>query len=242
MTPLKCLVVDDESFGRKLVEDNIRQIPFLEWVGSAKNAFEAMALLQQTPIDLLFLDIQMPGMLGTQFLKSLPSRPMTIFVTAYSNYAVESYDLDVIDYLVKPVSFERFAKAAFKALEARRPSAPLPIPATTPIETAPPFFVHVEYALVKVVPCDITYVEGMKDYVKIFLKNAAKPILTKCTLKYIEEKLANDNAFLRIHKSFIVNLPQIESIRNREVKIGTSEIPVGEGYWDAFTQRLGLTK
>lgn len=220
---LKCLAVDDESLGRKMLEDNIRQVSFLELAGTCKNAFEALAALQKQPIDLIFLDIQMPGMLGTQLLESLQEKPMVIFVTAYPNYAVESYELDVVDYLMKPVPLERFVRAANKALEIKLSRA-----AAQQIGTLPDFFfVNVEYALVKINVPEITHIEGMKDYVKIFLQGSKRPVLTKSTLKGIAEKLPSQG-FMRIHKSYIINLAKIESIRNREVKIGLWEIPVGE--------------
>ncbi|HAD14462.1 MAG TPA: DNA-binding response regulator [Saprospirales bacterium] len=222
---LKCLAVDDESLGRKMLEENIRQVPFLEWVGTCKNAFEAMEVLQQLHVDLIFLDIQMPGMLGTKLLETLPQKPMVIFVTAYSNFAVESYDLDVVDYLMKPTPFDRFLKAANKALEIKQKD--LAFIKTPGPEVNDFFYVSVEYSLVKVRIPDITHVEGMKDYVKIFLHGTAKPVITKSTLKGIEEKLPA-NSFMRVHKSFIVNLDRIESIRNREIRIGPREIPVGE--------------
>ncbi|MCB0853827.1 MAG: response regulator, partial [Bacteroidetes bacterium] len=117
---LRCIAVDDEPLARRLIKENIEQIPFLELVGTCKNAFEAMTLLEKEKIDLIFLDIQMPGMIGTKFIESLREKPMVIFVTAYSNYAVESYDLEVIDYLLKPVSLERFTKAAYKALDTQK--------------------------------------------------------------------------------------------------------------------------
>ena len=117
---LKCIIVDDESLARKLIEENIRQLPFLELVGMCKNPFEAMQVLQEETVDLMFLDIQMPGMLGTKFLQGLREKPMVIFITAYSNYAVESYDLEVVDYLMKPVSLERFTKSAYKSLEEKQ--------------------------------------------------------------------------------------------------------------------------
>ena len=238
---MTCLAIDDESIARKMLEDNIRQIPFLELVGTCKNAFEAMEALQRGPVDLIFLDIQMPGMLGTQFLQTLTEKPMVIFVTAYSNYAVESYDLDVVDYLMKPVSFERFAKAAYKALDAKQKklalAAPPPQPLAAAYDAPDYFFVNVEYALVKITVGDITHIEGMKDYVKIFLAGAKKPVLTKSTLKGIEEKLPAQG-FMRIHKSFIVNLNKIDSIRNREIKIGDWEIPVGESNLEALMQVL----
>jgi two-component system, LytTR family, response regulator len=227
---LTCLAIDDESLARKMLEDNIRQVPFLELVGTCKNAFEAMELLQKQPVDLMFLDIQMPGMLGTKFLETLPEKPMVIFVTAYSNYAVESYDLDVVDYLMKPVPLDRFVKAAYKALEIKQKNqAAVAMPV---VEVPDFFFVNVEYALVKITVSEITHIEGMKDYVKIFLYGVSRPVLTKSTLKGIEEKLPTQ-AFMRVHKSFIVNLSRIESIRNRELKIGAWEIPVGESNLEA---------
>lgn len=222
---LTCLAIDDESLARKMLEDNIRQVPFLELVGTCKNAFEAMEALQEKQVDLMFLDIQMPGMLGTKFLDTLPVKPMVIFVTAYSNYAVESYELDVVDYLMKPVPMERFIKAAYKALDLKQKNTTSESAQTN---SSPDFFfVNVEYSLVKITMSDITHIEGMKDYVKIYLSGSRKPVLTKSTLKAIEEKLPV-TGFMRVHKSFIVNLSRIESIRNRELRIGEWEIPVGE--------------
>jgi DNA-binding LytR/AlgR family response regulator len=229
---LKCLVVDDESMARKLLEENIRQLPFLELVGSCKNPFEAIQVLQEQPVDLVFLDIQMPGMLGTTFLQSLREKPMVIFVTAYAHYAVESYDLDVVDYLMKPVSMERFTKAALKAWEEKQKKMPIP---TLELETALPdyFFVHADYALVKVLVAEISHVESMKDYVKIFRINTPKPILTKSTLKAMEEKLPT-KSFMRVHKSFIINLEQIQSIRNQNITLAGHQIPVSDMYLEGL--------
>ena len=246
---LKCIIVDDESLARKLLEENIRQIPFLELARSCKNPFEAMQALQEEAIDLMFLDIQMPGMLGTQFLSSLREPPLVIFVTAYSNYAVESYDLDVVDYLMKPVSLERFTKAVYKALETKQKNVAFleaQSPETTvaaPVDNSPSnasdfFFVNVEYSLVKIIIPDITHIEGMKDYVKIFLRTQTKPILTKSTLKAIEEKLPSQS-FLRVHKSYIVNIDKIEAIRNHQVLIGQHEIPVSEANMVELLRLLG---
>ncbi|GAB4406620.1 MAG: LytTR family DNA-binding domain-containing protein [Bacteroidia bacterium] len=224
---LRCIAVDDESLARKLLEENIRQLPFLELVGLCKNAFEAMDLLQREPVDLMFLDIQMPGMLGTRFLQSLHPKPLVIFVTAYANYAVESYELEVVDYLLKPVSLERFTRAAYKALEWAQRRKGLPVGAPSAGPEPDYFFVNVEYALVKIVVAEITHIESMKDYVKIFLHGNRKPVLTRSTLKAIEERLPA-RRFMRVHKSFIVNLDRIESIRNHQISIGTYEIPVSE--------------
>jgi DNA-binding LytR/AlgR family response regulator len=247
---LKCLIVDDESMARKMLEENIKQVPFLELVGMSKNPFEAMQVLQDQPVDLMFLDIQMPGMLGTKFLQSLRDKPMVIFVTAYANYAVESYDLDVVDYLMKPVSMERFMKAAYKALEEKQKllaissSSLATTEAIAPKEedvTADYFFVNVEYALVKITIKDISHVESMKDYVKIFLTTTKKPILTKSTLKGIEEKLPS-KGFMRIHKSFIVNLDKIESIRSQNITIGEHHIPVSDAHSEDLMRVLNPSK
>lgn len=237
---LKCIVVDDESMARKLLEENVRQIPFLELVASCKNPFEAMEVLQQKEVDLMFLDIQMPGMLGTKFLASLTEKPLVIFVTAYSDYAVESYDLDVVDYLLKPVSLERFTKAAYKALEAAQKKQPVPVQASAAPQPETPeyFFVNVEYSLVKIMIDDVTHIEGMKDYVKIYLASAKRPVLTKSTLKAIEEKLPSQQ-FMRVHKSYIVNLDRIESIRGHQINIGDHEIPVSETNMQQLLRQLG---
>lgn len=242
---LRCIIVDDESLARKLLEENVRQFPFLELIRSCKNAFEAMEIIQTGQVDLMFLDIQMPGMLGTKFLQSLTEKPLVVFVTAYSHYAVESYDLDVVDYLMKPVSMERFAKAVNKALDVFQkkqmvltpaPSTPVQIP-----ESAPFFFVNVEYSLVKIPVMDILYIESMKDYVKIFLKDTRKPVITKSTLKGIEEKLP-EAGFLRVHRSYIVHLEKISSIRNHTIKIGESEIPVGESNLEELLRLLNYSR
>ncbi|PHN05898.1 LytR/AlgR family response regulator transcription factor [Flavilitoribacter nigricans] len=247
---LRCLVVDDERLARNLLEENIRQLPFLELAGSCKNAFEAMDALAAGGVDLVFLDIQMPGMTGTKLLRSLPEKPLVIFVTAYDHYAVESYDLEVVDYLMKPVSLERFTKAAYRAYEiykqkqilSKIPLQPAVATAPAPKEPAPTsFFVHVEYALVKINIPDVCHVESMKDYVKIYLETAKKPVITKSTLKAIEEKLPSDG-FMRVHKSFIVNLEKIESIRNQQIQIGEHEIPFSDTHREELLQRLNYQK
>lgn len=233
---LRCIVVDDEPLGRNLMVENVHLIPFLELAGTAKNAFEAMKLLESEKIDLIFLDIQMPGMTGTKFVESLTQKPMIIFVTAYEEFAVESYNLEVIDYLMKPVSVERFTKAANKAYERFNLVAK---------ENKSPeldyMFVNVEYSLVKVNFDTITHIEGLKDYIKIFVTTATHPILTKSTLKGIEEKLPAGK-FLRVQKSFIVNLDKIESIRNHRISIGKFEIPVSDSSMENLLDAIKYNK
>jgi two-component system LytT family response regulator len=243
---LRCIAVDDENLARKLLEENIQQVPFLELVKTCKNPFEAIEVLENEEIDLMFLDIQMPGMLGTKFLQTLREKPLVIFVTAYDHYAVESYDLEVVDYLMKPVSLDRFTKAAFKALDAfKKRSQEITSSTTNPPagteDTPDYFFVNVEYSLVKINFDQITHIEGLKDYIKIFTTNTVHPILTKSTLKGIEEKLP-PRKFLRVQKSFIVNLDKIESIRNHRISIGKYEIPVSDANMEALLEAINYTK
>jgi len=243
MEKMNCIVVDDESMGRKLVEENIRQIPFLNLVASCKNAFEAMEALSNHSVDLIFSDIQMPGMLGTQFLQSLKDKPLVIFVTAYEQYAVESFSMDVVDYLVKPVSLERFTLAVHKALKIfnAEKKSPILVPAES-TNLLPSkedfFFVNVEYSLVKILISQVTHIEGLKDYIKIYLEGEKRPILTKMTMKSIEARVV-DHLFMRVHKSFIVNLRKIDSIKHQRIKIGTFEIPVSDSHAAELMEKIG---
>jgi DNA-binding LytR/AlgR family response regulator len=235
---IRCLAVDDEMLSLELLEDNIRRIPFLQLVGRCINAYEAMDLLRQQPVDLIFLDIQMGGINGIQFLQSLSAlsnKPMIIFVTAYKKYALEGFELDVLDYLVKPVAFERFLKAANKAadhytlkqLPAATPSAAIP----SPVQDY--FFVNVEYNLVKIDIGNICYIEGLKDYIKIFLQDTAKPVITRLPMKSIAEKLPVAR-FSRVHKSYIVAIDKIDSIRKNRIYIGQHIIPVSDSHREAL--------
>ncbi|MFL0160885.1 LytR/AlgR family response regulator transcription factor [Aquirufa salirivi] len=245
MEKLQCIVVDDENMGRKLLEENVRQLPFLHLVASCKNAFEAMEVLQTQTVDLIFLDIQMPGMLGTQFLQTLKEKPLTILVTAYDHYAVESYELDVVDYLMKPVSIERFSLAAHKALDLfqnkKNKLEASPKAANSELPQEDFFFVNVEYALVRISIPQITHIEGLKDYVKIYLEGERRPILTKLTMKSMEAKVIN-HSFMRVHKSFIVNMRKIESIKQQRIKIGTFEIPVSDSHASDLMEKLNFTR
>jgi DNA-binding LytR/AlgR family response regulator len=226
---MRCIIVDDEQLVRELLEDNIRQILFLQLVKACKNAMEAINILQTETIDLVFLDIQMPGLSGLQFLQSLNQPPLIILVTAYEKYALEGFNLNVVDYVLKPFSFERFLKAANRANELFK----LRQLKALPTADAPDFFVNVEYTLVKIVVGDIEYIEGLKDYIKIHLSSSPKPVLTHMTIKAIEEKLASPKgpgAFIRTHKSFLVAAAKITSIKRDFVCINEKEIPVSEFY------------
>lgn len=241
---INCLAVDDESLALDLLEDNIRKVPFLNLVKRCKNAFEAQEIMQQQQIDLLFLDIQMPGISGVQFVQSLKNSPMVIFVTAYEEFALEGFNLDVIDYLLKPVSFERFLKAVNKSYELynlKNQEVALPPAAETPSAPQEYLFVNADYSLVKIRISDILYVEGLKDYVKIYLEGQPRPVITRLTMKAMEEKLPS-GPFLRVHKSFIIAFDKIESIRNLRIKIGQVHIPISESYGEALFKAINAGK
>lgn len=203
---MNCIAVDDERLVLDLLVDNISKVPFLRLVGRCRNAMEAMEVLHKEPVDLIFLDIQMPGLNGLQFISSLPSPPMVIFITAYKEHALEGFNLNAVDYLLKPVAFERFLKACNKAQELYD----LRVGATGALPDY--FFVYVEYNLEKISIPSILYIEGMKDYVKVFMEGATRPLITKMSMKAMEEKLAG-HRLARIHRSYIVHLDKITSIR-----------------------------
>lgn len=227
---LRCIAIDDEPFGLNILEDDLLKIPMLEVVGTFMNPFAAIELINQGKVDLIFLDIQMPVLLGTQFLRTLSQPPLVIFTTAYEQYALESYELDVVDYLLKPIKFERLLKACNKACEMfqQKHRTRLEVPADTY------FFVHSEYREIKIYHHEVLYIEGLKDYVKIYLiGQPAKPIMTRMNVKAIEAKL-DPNRFCRVHQSYIVPLSRITSFQKTRIVLGSLEIPVGGRYAEEF--------
>jgi len=233
---IRCLAVDDEPLALELLEDNISKVPFLELVAACDNAMEAMKIMQQESIDLIFLDIQMPGLTGLQFIQSMTVKPMIILITAYEKFALEGFNQDVTDYLVKPVSLDRFVKACNKAkqlFELRTQQKSVGV-------TVMPgyFFVNVDYSLVKITSADIVYIEGLKDYIRIHLKSSQRPLVTRMPMKTIEEQLPV-TGFIRIHKSYIVSIAFITAIRKSSVFIDTLELPVSDTYRDAVTALTG---
>jgi DNA-binding LytR/AlgR family response regulator len=244
---LKCIAVDDEPLALALLADNIGKVPFLDLVAKCGDAFEAARALQGNEVDLIFMDIQMPGLTGLQFIQSLARRPMVILVTAYKKFAPEGFDLDVVDYLIKPVSMDRFLKACYKAQELHQlKTTAASSSATTasgtpaaPAANAPEFFfVNVDYSLVKVLFADIIWVEGSGDYVKVHLLSTPKPLLVRMSGKLLEAELPADK-FLRIHKSYIVAIASITAVRKNSVFIKEMELPVGETYRDTLRQLTG---
>lgn len=234
---IRCLAVDDEKLALDLLEDNIAKVPFLELTRSCNSAMEAMDLLGSEPVDLLFLDIQMPDLSGIQMLRSLHSRPMVILTTAFEKYALEGFDLDVIDYLLKPYSFERFLRAVNKARDYMevRGRGTASAEDRDPVAAPGFLFVRADYKLYRINLNDILYVEGLKDYVKIYTGD--KPILTQTSMKALEEKLPAKD-FIRVHRSFIVAFNKIDFVQKHQVTVGRKEIPVSENYRDLLFKQI----
>jgi DNA-binding LytR/AlgR family response regulator len=225
---IRCIIIDDEHLALDLLEDNINKIPFLELKAKFRNALEALNFIQQHQVDLIISDIQMPSLSGLQLVESLPNCPMVIFTTAYENYAVQSFEINVVDYLVKPFSFERFLLASNKALELHKlknnASRKNEINAATDY-----FYVNADYIFIKVQFQDILFIQGLKDYVKINFKDTRKPLVTRMTMKNIE-LILHDKDFIRIHKSYIVADDAITAIKKNFVFLGNIELPLGNSF------------
>jgi two-component system response regulator LytT len=241
---LNCIAVDDEPLALGLVCAFIKQTPFLNLTGSFSSGVKAMEMIHEQPIDLIFLDIQMPDLTGIELARILErqpgtARPRVIFTTAFNNFALEGYKVDALDYLLKPFNYEEFLTAANKG----RAYAELLKTATSETVLQPAeqdgeyIFLKVEYHLVRVAIRDILYVEGLKDYVKVYLENTAKPILTLTSLKALETKLP-EKQFMRIHRSYIIALDKIHSVTKNSVNIGDLSVTVGEQYKEGFSAYL----
>lgn len=220
---LKTVIIDDEPLALEVLKQYIAGTPALQLVQSFDDAVAGKAYLEENAVDLLFIDINMPDVKGTELVRSLQVRPLVIFTTAYKNYALEGFELDAIDYLVKPIALERFNKAVQKAVEFYGLR-----------KTAKPendcLFVRSEYQLVKINFDDILYIESMEDYLKIHVADG-RPVMTLMTMKSVLDRLP-PSQFARIHRSYIVPLSRIKSLVNRKVNLGTVELPVSSSYLD----------
>jgi two-component system LytT family response regulator len=233
---IRCLVVDDEPLALHIVEDYIAKVPFMELVKSTTSPIEALTLVQNGGIDLVFLDVQMPELTGIQFLRIANGKAKVILTTAYPQYALEGYDLDAVDYLLKPIAFDRFFKAAQKVQATLQPAA-------KPAEKEEPqvtqqqdfmndfIFVKTEHKIQKVYLHDILFIEGLKDYISIF--TPAERIITLQNMKKVEDALPEPH-FIRVHRSYIVALNKIDSIERSRICIGDKIIPIGDTYRDEF--------
>jgi DNA-binding LytR/AlgR family response regulator len=226
---INCLIVDDEPPALLLMEKYINAVPVLHFAGKCSNAVDAMSILQQRPVDLIFLDIQMPHILGTDFIRTLVNPPNVVFTTAFRKFAIEGFELDAVDYLLKPISFERFLKAVNKVMKLN-----LPVMQTFPQDVMPKkepepafLFLRADRKNIKIQLHEILYIESLKDYVKVVTKD--RSIVSKQSISTIEENLPED-AFLRIHRSFIVSLSKIESFTAGLIQIGKYELPVSRSY------------
>jgi DNA-binding LytR/AlgR family response regulator len=241
---LTCVVVDDEPLATSVMQRYCAQLPFLQLVGTFHDAMSALAFLQATPVDVVFLDIEMPGLTGMQLAQILPpGRARIVLTTAYQQYAVQGYELGVADYLVKPIGFQRFVQAANRLYHSAGAEAPPAAPASAPAaapapaEPAPPvapdaMFVKNEHRLQRVAFDDILYIEGMKDYLMIYTAESGK-ILTLQSFRRVEEVLPPQR-FARIHKSFIVALNRIEHVERGKVQVAGRLLPVGDAYRESF--------
>ena len=235
---IRCLVVDDEPLALDILVDYIDKVPFLELIKATTSAFEALAIVQEGGVDLVFLDVQMPELTGIQFLKILNGKCKVILTTAYSQYALDGYELDICDYLLKPIAFDRFYKAVSKVQNLFQPPATIvaqPV-AEKVVSQSPDFiFVKTEHRIQKIYINDILYIEGLKDYISIF--TPSERVITLQHMKKMEEVLPCGR-FARVHKSYIVSIDKIESIERSRIQIGDKTIPIGDTYRDAFFKQI----
>jgi len=223
---IRCLLIDDEPLAREILKQHIGQVDALELSGICSNALEAIPFLQENQVDLLFLDIQMPQLLGTNFIRTLKNPPKVIFTTAYRKYALEGFELDAVDYILKPISFERFLKAVNKILQSDLSLQNMASQVKENIPEQPNSFLYfrVDRKMVKVFFNEILFIEGLKDYIKIV--TISKTIVTKYVLSSLDEVLPSDE-FLRIHKSYIIAINKIDSFNADCIEIAKHELPIG---------------
>ena len=232
MNTISCIIVDDEPLAVKLMESYVEKIPFLELKGSFTSGKSAFAFLQENPVELLFCDIQMPNLSGMDLSKMLPEGTRIIFTTAFSQYAVEGFKVHALDYLLKPISYDDFLTAARHAAKVISEK-----PSTETAKDDSPIFVKTEYKLQQIELDRITFIEGLKDYVKIHLDDGSDPVLSLMRMKRMEEQLPKDK-FVRVQKSYIVRISKIGSIERNHIIIGKDRIPIGETYQDSLYEAL----
>ena len=234
---LTCWIIDDEPLAIELLESYVAKTSFLKLTGSYSSALEAMKDVTKEPVDIIFLDIQMPEISGMEFARFIETETRIIFTTAFSEYALEGYRVDALDYLLKPITYTNFLVATKKALkwfEMKQSSSEKDV-STTNEQQEEQMFVKADHKLIRILFKDILYIEGWKDYVKIHLKNKPHPILSLMSMKGLEETLP-PTKFIRIHRSYIIQKNKIDSISKNRVKIGDKELPIGESYKEEFNK------
>lgn len=235
---IRCLAIDDEPLALRQLAAYIKKIPFLELAGECQSAAEARKIMQEEMIDAIFIDINMPDLNGMEFVRSLAAPPLVVFTTAYSEYAVEGYKVDAVDYLLKPFGLDEFKLAANKVkkqydlMNAGLNTAPT----ASPKESDDTLFLKTEHRVVRVNMEDIRYIEGMSEYLKIYLESQ-KPLVVLLSMKKIEERLPS--SFMRIHRSYIINLKKIQEVnKNRVIMYADTYLPIGDLYREAFNNYL----
>ena len=229
---IKALIIDDEPLAQNVIQQYAKKLPDLVIAGTCNDAICANRVIRETPVDLLFLDINMPKLSGISFFKNLDNPPLVIFTTAYSEYALEGFELNAVDYLKKPFSFERFCKAYFRAEELLMLKQNKPAPEISGLQSDF-LFIKSDKKTIKVKFPDIYYIEGLGDYIKLHLND--RKIVTNLSMKKIIDLLP-DNKFYRIHKSFIISLDKIESVEGNMVKINNVKLPIGNSFRQEFIQ------
>ncbi|WP_158996126.1 LytTR family DNA-binding domain-containing protein [Mucilaginibacter sp. L196] len=222
---LKCIAIDDEPLALEVIKKHVNDFPELKLLQTFDDAISGAEFLKKTAVDLLFIDIDMPDISGIDLVRTLQNKPLVIFTTAYKNYAYEGFELEAIDYLLKPIDLKRFTSAVQKALDYAKYKT------QDKDEEGESIYVHSEYRMLKINLKDVEYIESMQDYIKIHLVGLEKPILTLMPMKAVLEKLP-PTQFARIHRSYAVAIKRVKSIYNRKVKIGVVELPVGNSYAD----------
>ena len=228
---IRCLAIDDEPLALQQIAAYINKVPFLELAAQCQSALEARQFLSDERVDAIFCDINMPDLNGMDFVKSLTVPPLVVFTTAYSEYAIEGFKVNAVDYLLKPFGMQEFMRAANRLQER------LSIPASAPAETDDTLFLKTDYRIVKVNIPDIRYVEAMSEYLKVWIEGEAKPIITLLSMKKMEERLPDN--FMRIHRSYIINLDKIQEVnKNRVIMDADTYLPIGDLYKEAFQAYL----
>ena len=243
---IRCIAIDDEPLALQQLAAYIKKTPFLELVAQCQSAIEARQFLEQDTVDAIFCDINMPDLNGMDFVKSLQAPPLIVFTTAYSEYAVEGFKVNAVDYLLKPFGMQDFQRAANRLKERVQGSRVQEVQGSrvqevqgSPLtsENADTIFVKTDYRVVKVTISDIRYIEGMSEYLKIFIEGEAKPIVTLLSMKKMEEKLPEN--FMRIHRSYIVNLTKIQEVnKNRIIMDAETFLPIGDMYKETFQKYI----
>jgi DNA-binding LytR/AlgR family response regulator len=228
---MTCLIVDDEDMSRSIVQHFVEQTNFLSLVQSCSDAIQAANVLQQTPVDVLFLDIEMPHMSGMELVKSLQVKPQVIFITSRADYAVEAFEYNVTDYLVKPITYARFLKAVTKAKEIFDAQQPVQLHSKD-------LYIKTDSKIVKIHLKDLLYIEALADYVMFYTANGSRHVVHS-TMKGVEKRLSSGD-FMRVHRSFIINIEKIESIEDLSIVINKKLIPIGASYKDGFLKKLNI--